>query len=185
MIRFTKTARVRALMTLALSAVAVLALTGLATAKDGGSKHSNDGQKRHSHEPTGTVAAFDAESGRLTIALTGGDEVSGLVTKRTRIRCEDERSHDSRTRLRDSGPGHGGSDDNGADDSDGRSDNSGRGSSGDNNGSGSGSGQSGNDDNGRGANCTSADLVVDAVVDEAELDLRHGKAVWDEVELDG
>lgn len=184
MICSTKTARVRALLALALSAVAVLALTGLATAKDGGSKRSDDGHKRHSHEPTGTIAAFDTESGRLTIALTGGDEVSGLVTKRTRIRCEDERSHDSRARLRDSGPGRGGSDDSGSDDSDGRGDNSGRGSSGDDNGSGSGSGQSGNDDNGRGANCTRADLVVDAVVDEAELDLRHGKAVWDEVELD-
>jgi hypothetical protein len=170
MIRSTKTARMRALLALALSAVAVLALTGLATAKDSGSKRSDDGQKRHSHQPTGTIAAFDTDSGRLTVALTGGEEVSGLVTKRTRIRCEDERSHDSRVRFRDSGPGHDGDrDDNGSDDS----------------GSGSeGSGQSGSDDNGRGANCTTADLVVGAVVDEAELDLKRGKAVFDEVELD-
>lgn len=168
MIRSTKTARMRALLALALSAVAVLALAGLATAKDSGSKRSDDGQKRHSHQPTGTIAAFDTDSGRLTIALTDGEEVSGLVTKRTRIRCEDERSHDSRVRFRDSGPGHDGDDDNGSDSSSGSE----------------GSGQSGSDDNGRGANCTSADLVVGAVVDEAELDLKRGKAVFDEVELD-
>ncbi len=39
------------------------------------------------------------------------------------------------------------------------------------------------DDNGVGANCTTADLIVGTAVHEAELDLRNGKAVWDEVEL--
>lgn len=39
------------------------------------------------------------------------------------------------------------------------------------------------DDNG--ANCSESDLVVGAVVHAAELDLRNGKAGFDEVELAG
>jgi hypothetical protein len=95
----------------------------------------------------------------LTIFLPEGETVTGLVTTRTKIRCEDQRGN----------RGHHG---------------------GDNGGSGSGksgSGQSsssGHDDNGRGANCTAADLVVGAAVEEVELDFHHGGVRFDEVELD-
>ena len=60
------------------------------------------------------------------------------------------------------------------------------GNGGDNSGPGSshsGSGPSGHDDNGTGANCTSSDLIVGATVEEAELELEHGSATFDEVEL--
>ena len=124
-------------------------------------------------ENTGTVASFDATTGKLTITLFGGDTISGLVTGQTRIKCEDEHSPDVSTRARhgeeEPGDDHGG--DNG--------DNSGPGSSH------SGRGPSGHDDNGTGANCTTSDLIAGATVEEAELELEHGSATFDEVELAG
>lgn len=207
-----KPTRLRALLALALGAVAVLALAGIAVAKDGNDdripdqweqrhnlpldvdqsrrdqdrdglrnraefRSSNDPRDRDSDddgtrdgdEGAGTIASFDAETSRLVISLFGGDEIAGLVTDRTRIKCEDEHSHDSsgvhaRRGHGDSEPG----DDNGGD-------NSGPGSE--------HSGQSSHDDNGTGANCTSADLIVGAVVEEADLEIEHGKATFDEVEL--
>jgi hypothetical protein len=51
--------------------------------------------------------------------------------------------------------------------------------------SGGGSGPSGHDDDGSGANCTTSDLIVGAVVTDAELEIEHGGATWDEVELTG
>jgi hypothetical protein len=59
---------------------------------------------------------------------------------------------------------------------------------GDNSGPGSshsGRGPSGHDDNGTGANCTASDLIPGATVEEAELELEHGAATFDEVELAG
>ena len=49
----------------------------------------------------------------------------------------------------------------------------------------SGRGPSGHDDNGTGANCTTSDLIVGATVQEAELELEHGGASFDEVALAG
>jgi hypothetical protein len=130
-------------------------------------------------ENAGTIASFDATTGRLTITLFGGDTVSGLVTDRTRIKCEDEHSPDVTARARhgeeepgDDRGGHGEEpgDDNGGGDSGPGSSNSGR-------------GPSGHDDNGVGANCTTSDLIAGATVEEAELELEHGIATFDEVEL--
>jgi len=182
-------------LTAAIGAVAVLALSGLAAARDG------HGGERHRHgADTGTIASFDTTTGMLAIQPSGGgDTVSGLVTPRTKIRCEDEHSPDvsSRTFKRESGSNSGpgsGSDDNGGrgeeepgDDRGGQGnepgdDNGGAAEPGDDHG---GRGPSGHDDNGAGANCTTSDLVAGTVVHEAELDLRNGKAVWDEVELNG
>jgi hypothetical protein len=111
-------------------------------------------------ENAGTIASFDATSGKLTIILFGGDEISGLVTDQTRIKCEDEHSPDVTARARhgEEEPGD---------------DNGGHG------------GPSGHDDNGTGANCTTSDLIVGATVDEAELELEHGGTTFDEVELGG
>lgn len=152
-------------------------------------------------ENAGTIASFDATTGRLTITLFGGDTVSGLVTDRTRIKCEDEHSPDVTARARhgeeepgDDRGGHGEEpgDDNGGhgeepgDDHGDHGEEPGDDNGGDNSGPGSshsGSGPSGHDDNGTGANCTSSDLIVGATVEEAELELEHGSATFDEVEL--
>jgi hypothetical protein len=156
------------------------------TGNDPRNRDSDDDGTGDGDENAGTIASFDAATGRLVIDLFGDDEIAGVVTERTRIKCEDEHSHDSRgVHTRRSGepePGddHGGhgiepGDDNGGGDSGPGSDNSGPGSE--------HSGQSGHDDNGSGANCSGADLIVGAVVEEAELEIEHGKATFDEVEL--
>jgi hypothetical protein len=161
----------------AIGAVAVLALSGLAAARGG---HHGD----RSSSDTGTIASFDSGSGVLAIKLTDGDIVTGVVSRRTKIRCEDERSPDISTRARENEPGddHGGHGNEPGDDHGNDAVEPGDDNGGDSSGS-SGSGPSGHDDNGRGANCTVSDLVVGVAVHEAELDLRGGKAVWDEVEL--
>jgi len=107
-----RTPRIAGLLALALGAVALLALSGIATAKDrGGDDHGHHGRHHHHHfreiEEAGTISSFDPATGRLTIALTGGETVSGLVTTETRIRCEG--TDDRRADRRD----HGGGDDNG------------------------------------------------------------------------
>jgi hypothetical protein len=141
-------------------------------------------------ENAGMIESFDAATGRLTISLFGGDSISGLVTDRTKIKCEDEHSPDVTARAShgeeepgDDRGGHGDEpgDDNGGDDNsgpgNGGDDNSGPGSSH------SGSGPSSHDDNGTGANCTTSDLIVGATVEEAELELENGVATFEEVEL--
>jgi hypothetical protein len=150
-------------------------------------RDSDDDGVMDGEENAGTIASFDAAGGKLVIDLFGNDTIAGLVTDRTKIKCEDEHSSGDASSSREAEPAddHGGrgnepDDDNGgrgeeADDDHDDGDNSGPGSS--------NSGPSGHDDNGTGANCTSADLVPGAVVEEAELEIEHGTATFDEVEL--
>jgi hypothetical protein len=198
----TQARRARAGLTLAaLGVLAMLALPGVAAAKDGNHDRIPDGWERRHHLPlgvnqaghdqdrdhlrnraeflagdnprdrdsdddgvmdgeenAGTIQSFDTETGRLTIVLFGGDTVSGLVTEQTRIKCEDEHSPDVSVRARhgeeEPGDDHG---DHGE--------------------------ESGDDHGGTGANCTTSDLIPGAVVEEAELELEHGVATFEEVEL--
>jgi hypothetical protein len=152
-------------------------------------RDSDDDGVTDGNENAGTITSFDATTGNLVISLFNGDSVSGTVTESTRIKCEDEHSPDVTPRARhgeeepgdDRGEGEEPGDDNGGNSGPGNSgeDNSGPGSAN------SGRGPSGRDDNGKGANCTTSDLVVGATVEEAELELEHGVATFEEVELAG
>jgi hypothetical protein len=181
--------RIAGLLALALGAVALLALSGGAAAKDRrGDDHGHHHGHHHHHfhemREAGTISSFDAATGKLTIALTGGESTTGLVTAETRIKCEgvDDRLH----RRDHGGDDHGGhfepGDDHGGD-------NSGPGS-GDSSGSGPGpSGESGptttteGAEESEGSTCGVAALVPGAFVGEAELRLGTGMAVFEEIEL--
>ena len=145
------------------------------------------------NENAGKIASFDAATGKLTIELFGGDSISGVVTASTRIKCEDEHEAGVARTSHEAEPGddHGGTgtepgDDNGgAEPGDDHGGNSGPGS--DNSGPGSDNSGPGRDGNGDDnvANCTTADLTPGAVVQEAELEIEHGVATFEEVELAG
>jgi len=116
-------------------------------------------------ENAGTIESFDPATGRLTIALFGGDTVTGLVTSDTEIKCPD---HSGATASHDSGDEVG--DDHG-EEGDGEDH--------------SGPGDHGDDDHecDRDQECTTADLTEGAAIEEAELKLSDDKAVFEEVEL--
>jgi hypothetical protein len=81
--------RARALAPLLATAlVALLALAGPATANSGSHGSGDD------DGPTGTIASYDSESGVLTIDLSDGGSVSGLVTSRTWIDAGDKNCGD-------------------------------------------------------------------------------------------
>jgi hypothetical protein len=140
-------------------------------------------------ENAGTIASFDPAGGRLTITLFGGDTVTGVVTDETEIRCGHDRGDDSAASASRHGEGE---------------DNSGPGNSGDDGDdpgtpptppTGTTPEQGGDDpagddgpghdaDGERAADCTTADLMAGAVVDEAELKLGNGAATFSEVELE-
>lgn len=209
----TRTPRIAGLFVLALGAVALLALSGGAAAKDRrgddngihrrGDDHGRHHGRHHHHHhrdfpmrEAGTISSFDATTGKLTIALAGGESTTGLVTADTRIRCE---GVDDRLQRRDHGGddngGHGTEpgDDNGGqfepgDDHGGRGDEPGD----DHGGESSGPGPSGEagapvegegGEPGEGPTCTTASLTPGTVVGEAELRLEGGAAVFEEVEL--
>jgi hypothetical protein len=146
---------------------------------------SDDDGVMDGEENAGTIASFDAASGKLTIDLFGTETVSGLVTGQTRIKCEAEHSSDlSMGRDNESGDDHGGQGEEPGDDNGDHGEGPGDDNGGDNSGPGSAnSGPGGPGDNGAGANCTTATLVVGAVVQEAGLEIEHGIASFDEVEL--
>ena len=173
---------------------------------------SNDDGVMDGEDNAGTIASFDAETGKLTIDLFGGETISGLVDQGTEIKCEDSSSASASSEGSGSGEvepgdGNGGEgevepgDDNGGqgevgDDNGGQGeeepgdDNGGEEAGddhgGDNSGPGStNSGPGGGDDEDQGGNCTTADLVAGAVVQEAELKVANGQATFEEVELSG
>jgi hypothetical protein len=115
-------------------------------------------------ENAGKIQSFDAGTGKLVIELFGGETISGMVTEETEIQCERSSSSAS------------------ASDSNQGEDNSGdeQGQEGQEN-----EEEPGDDDNDNEANCTTADLVPGAVVQQAELKVENGSATFEEVELAG
>jgi hypothetical protein len=172
--------RLGVLLVAALGALSIFVLPGLASARGG----SDDG------DSSATIKSFDQATKTLVVDLPDGQSVSGLVTRRTKIRCEDQSGHrhgGDRVRGREAEPGddHGGHGNEPGDDNGGRGIEPGDDNGGDSSGPGpSSSGPSGHDDNGSGANCTTASLVAGAAVEEIELEFRGDTVVFDEVELD-
>jgi hypothetical protein len=164
-------------------------------------RDSDDDGVVDGHEQAGTIASFDAATGRLVIDLFGAGTVSGLVNDQTEIECEDHLGATVSSEGPGSGSGeaepgddgvevgddHGGQgeeepgDDHGDDDAgdDRHGDNSGPGSAN----SGPGHGEENDDDEDRA--CTVAELVPGAAVEEAELRIAAGQAVFEEIELSG
>lgn len=162
-------------------------------------RDSDDDGVMDGEEQAGTIASFDAETGRLVIDLFGTDTVSGFVTEQTEIKCEDEHSTTASSSSEGSGSGEAEpGDDHGDDGEEVGDDNGGHGEEpGDDNGGGdqgednsgpgsenSGPGHDGDDDRGDRL-CTTAELVPGAAVEEAELRVENGKATFEEVELSG
>jgi hypothetical protein len=136
-------------------------------------RDSDDDGVADGNENAGTITSFDAASGKLTIALFGGETLSGLVGDETEIKCEHEHSSASAS---DQGSDNSG-EDRGEEPGD---DNGGEEEPGDDNGGdNSGPGR----DNGGEAACTSANLVTGAVVQQAELKAANGAATFEEIEL--
>ena len=183
--------RLTMLLAAALGAVAIFVLPGLASADNG-----HRGGERHN---AGTIESFDSANGMLTIDRFGDDNISGLVTDGTRIKCEDQAEHrgehhhrrghgrdDNRALRSNSGPGSGeaGDDNGGRGEAEPGDDHGGRGEEepGDDNGHGVEAG----DDNGVGhdhVRCDSSDLTVGAIVRKADRELEGDTIVFDEIEL--
>ncbi len=135
-------------------------------------------------ENAGTIASFDAATGKLTITLFGGDSISGFVTEETEIECGCGGKAGEEEVVTASASSEG-SDQSGDDSEDGES------SSGDESSPGDDDGPNhdlGDDHGGQGegehhGSCSTEDLVAGAAVQEAEIHLENGKAVFEKVEL--
>ena len=124
-------------------------------------------------ESSGTIAAYDPETGELTINVMNSGPVSGLVTDATEIKCDDGDDHGD-----EDGDGRGGDDD-GTDDQ-GHGDRLAR-SGGDDP---ADDDESADDDSESDESaCTADDLVPGAPVHEASLEIQGGTATWEEIEL--
>ncbi len=138
--------RLAAVLVAVAAALALVALPGLAAAH-----HGHDGPA-----DAGTIQSFDQETGALAIDLADGGSVSGLVTPRTHIHCDNGR-HQGRHGLRHRLRGHGAT-------APGHSENPGKGAE-------------------HSARCTTDDLVTGATVKFADLVLVDGKAIFKLVAL--
>jgi len=146
---------------------------------------SNDDGVIDGQENAGTIASFDTESGKLVINLFGGETISGLVGTGTEIKCEDHGGASASSEGSGSGEAEPGDDHGGEGEVEPGDDNGGQ-QAGDNSGPDSeNSGPGQGDDGDEAGNCTTADLVPGAVVQEAELKVANGQAAFEEVELSG
>jgi hypothetical protein len=125
-----------------------------------------------SSEPAGTVTKF--EGGVLTITLGDGSVFKGKVTEQTRLECPPSTSGQAQT-----SDDQGGGDDQSSNDS---GEHSGPSVIGQLNRDFQGEDQDASDDDAQQA-CTTAALVANAKVGEAELVITSAGAVWEKVDL--
>jgi hypothetical protein len=115
---------------------------------------------------TGAAGTVDSFSGGvLTIKLTGGSTVSGVVTSETELECEAAEPMDN-SAIHEDGDGgdHGGSGDDGRSGADDH-------------------GDRGDDEAENNQECATANLTPGASVRGAELEISSAGAVWEKVEL--
>jgi hypothetical protein len=164
------------MLALAVCVVAAAAVPSVASARHG--------HKRHSRV-SGTVASFD--KGILAIKTGSGQIVTGQVTGRTQIECENENEANDQNDQND---------DNGANDSrvaraahDGGGDDNGGDDRGDDNGTtGPQQNQADDDQNedqneDQAANCDTTQLTPGAAVARASMRDRHNRTVWKNLKL--
>ncbi len=140
-------------------------------------------------ENAGTIQSFDPSTGKLTIALFGGETLSGIVGEETEIECGGD--HHAMASASEDGEKPAGSED---EESEGEPGDS-HGEEGEEHHGDEGEdhpgeeGESGDDDGsggeGEAPTCTTADLTEGATVKEAELKLESGTATFEKVELAG
>jgi hypothetical protein len=145
------------------------------TGNDPRDEDTDDDEVEDGDEQAGVVASFT--NGVLTIDLAGGGQVSGLVTDDTEIDCETEDEHELEDESDDDDGVDATAAHDGSDDSSGPGD--GSDDDGDNSGPGSREEREGDEDD----VCAPSDLVAGVAVHEAELELRDGQAVFEEVEI--
>jgi hypothetical protein len=158
-----------------LAMLALVAVPAAALAKGGhhGRHHHHNRLVVNPGANAGTVKAFDATTGDLTITTAKGRDITAAVTDATEIECEG--ADDSTASTSSHGNDDNGGDDNGGDDH-----------SGDDNGDDDGANHDAGDDNGNDdSSCTTADLTAGAAVRKARIDLSGDDAVWSKVELVG
>ena len=138
---------------------------------------SDDDGTDDGDENAGTITAFDGTT--LTIDLFNGGTITGTVDENTVVKCASECGKDGDDGTDDQGtgaerrnPGQGQDGTEGPDNSGPGSDDSGH-----------GPGHQGEGDEGQAPedDCSIDDLAVDEVVSEAELHLKNGDAVFDEI----
>ena len=136
------------------------------TGSDPRDDDSDDDGTDDGDENAGTIASFDGTT--LTIDLANGGSITGIVNDDTEVKCGDECNQDGEESGSSRHPEDGDDDE----------DNSGPGSGS------SGHGHHGDDDHGDDeGDCSVEDLVEGAAVHEAELELKDGDAVFEEIEL--
>jgi hypothetical protein len=174
-----KRARLGAVLVAVAAALALVALPGVAA-----------GHGSHNDPATdaGTIESFDQETGVLTIALTEGGSISGLVTPRTHIHCDNGwhrgRHHMRHGRRRASASHDHGSENrhSGQEESSDHGGEAGTQASGDNPPGHDGTAPGRSEGPGKGAEhsarCTTEDLTEGATVRFADLVLVNGKAIF-------
>lgn len=178
-------ARLGGVLLAAAAALAILALPGLA---------SSHGRHHEQAGDAGTIQSFDPASGALVIDLTDGGSVSGLVTRRTHIRCGDDNGRRHGHDLGDLWRGGAVASRDGSEEDE----NGNRGPGSENSGRGEEPGEDApghdgtppgrSEDPGQGAEhsdrCSTDDLVAGTTVQYAELVLIDGKAIYGLVGLE-
>ena len=150
---------------------------------------SNGNGVEDGEENAGTIASFDSTTGKLTINLFGGETITGLVSEETEIECGCSHGEGSATTSSDQQGG----DQQGDDDNNPGEEMTGPPGQGDDENDdppghdgtppGAGEGPGNGFEHAQPSNCSTEDLVVGAVVREAELQLENGVATFSKIEL--